>query len=483
MRWLRRLLFRLTARPGAVLAAALPFLALRAVAGELTALRALGKASRYYRRWLLGWPYGVPMVFNIELSRFWRRLERRVLGRAPVAQRPPGEVAGRRLRVGCLGAFSELYSAPAHLLAAAPEEVELHVFDTPYKKRPFVPAGFLRPLVHDYRVLDWQQEVLPLDSYRDSLRRAAAAVNEADLDLLALFFNVPPLFDLLDWIETPSVAEICIISDLIHHPNVSFHVCPQLGPDYRFEGGRLASELTGRTLDGAPVVPGFLFYDRRDLDFSTPRPWRKRDGLVVFHGLLYKAAAEPFLDCLARLLADDPALRFAFAGRDIDGSLERMTAFFRRRGLAGQVHYRGTFSARREAGDVVTDPGWGRLVEDLERARLAPDPWPVGGASSRFEGYLCGTPSVHMGIDHQRARGGGREHSLIEVPDLLVPPATAYDPGGYLELCRRCLYDEEFAGRLQELQLAVARRVGDADAWWRQLLDYHAAWLAGELGG
>ena len=102
-----------------------------------------------------------------------------------------------------------------------------------------------------------------------------------------------------------------------------------------------------------------------------------------------------------------------------------------------------------------------------------------GGASSRFEAYLCGAPSVHMGIDFERAKAGGREHTLIEVPDLLVPPATAYDPDGYLELCRRCLYEEAFADRVRRAQLEVARHVGDAGAWWSQLLDCHADWRRG----
>ncbi len=478
MRWLRRLFFRLIARPGAVLTAALPFLAVRAAAGDETALRLLGKTSRYYRRWLLGWPYRVPMVFNLELSRFWRRLERRVLGRSPVPRAAAGPVVGRRLRVGCLAAFSELYSAPAHLFEAAPEDVELWLFDTPYKKRPFTPAEFLRPLAHGYRALEWQQEPLPLDSYRESLCRAADLVNQADLDMLVLYFNVPPLFELLDRLQTPCIAEACIISDLIHHPKADFHVYAQPGPDYRFEEGRLVSDFEDRPLGPAPVYPGFLFYDRRDLEAAPSRPWAQREGLMVFHGLLYKAASEPFLECVERLLEEDPALHFVFTGRDIHGSLERMTTFFDRRGLSARARYEGAFSARREAGDVVTDPGWRRLVDHLESARLAPNPWPVGGGSSRFEAYLCGAPGVHMGIDFERASRGGHEHTLIEVPDLVVPSATAFDPEGYLELCRRCLYEEEFADSVRREQLEVARRVGDPVAWWRQMLDCRASWLA-----
>ncbi|MFQ5349737.1 MAG: hypothetical protein ACE5EG_04755, partial [Thermoanaerobaculia bacterium] len=179
----------------------------------------------------------------------------------------------------------------------------------------------------------------------------------------------------------------------------------------------------------------------------------------------------------ASALEDDPDLRFVFWGRDDGDSLGRINNHFRRRSLSEQVHYEGAYVVRREAGSGVPDPGWRSLVACLERARLAPNPWPVGGGSSRFEAYLCGSPTVHMGIDYERAREGGREHTLIEVPDLLVPTATAFDPGDYLRLCRRCLYEESFATRVQQEQLAVARKVGDAEAWWQQLLRCHATWL------
>jgi hypothetical protein len=65
---------------------------------------------------------------------------------------------------------------------------------------------------------------------------------------------------------------------------------------------------------------------------------------------------------------------------------------------------------------------------------------------------------------------------FLEVPALHVPLGAADDSDGSLEICRRALYDESYAAALVAEQLACARRVTDADAWWSQLLACHDRW-------
>src|SRR5207249_546271 len=119
----------------------------------------------------------------------------------------------------------------------------------------------------------------------------------------------------------------------------------------------------------------------------------------------------------------------------------------------GQVRYEGSFSGLRGSDGHIDDPGWKRLVSLLGRARLSPDPWPVGGGSSRVESYLLGTPCVHMGVRFDPASWGRPQYSECEVPALLIPSGTAYSWDEYRSLCKKCLYDKAFADALVAEQM------------------------------
>ena len=163
-------------------------------------------------------------------------------------------------------------------------------------------------------------------------------------------------------------------------------------------------------------------------------------------------------------------------GKDFAGALERITTEAARRGLAAQVHYEGEFSAVRDPDGHVPASGWQRLLSVLERARLAADPWPVGGGSSRFEAYLAGTPSAHMGIRLDRAAWGRGQAAVCDILFLNVPRATAFDEGEYRAIARRCLYDAAFADAVADEQREVAVRLSDEGAWWTQLRTLYDRW-------
>src|SRR5438552_2339388 len=75
-------------------------------------------------------------------------------------------------------------------------------------------------------------------------------------------------------------------------------------------------------------------------------------------------------------------------------------------GVSSRVHYEGAFESARSKSGVVADHGWSKLCSYLADARLAPDPWPIGGASARFEAYAMGVPSVHMAVRFDEASWG-----------------------------------------------------------------------------
>jgi hypothetical protein len=61
---------------------------------------------------------------------------------------------------------------------------------------------------------------------------------------------------------------------------------------------------------------------------------------------------------------------------------------------------------------------------------------------------------------------------------LEIPQATAYSLAAYRDLCRRCLYEEDFAEEVAAAQEQLVSRVGDPVAFWEQLLRYHDLWLS-----
>ena len=112
----------------------------------------------------------------------------------------------------------------------------------------------------------------------------------------------------------------------------------------------------------------------------------------------------------------------------------------------------------------------------LDRARLAANPWPIGGGSTVVEAYATGVPCITRRVRFDRASWNRWQPVFLEVSALHVPLGTSVDDESYLAICRRALYEETYAAALAAEQLACARRVTDADAWWSQLLDCHGRW-------
>lgn len=283
-------------------------------------------------------------------------------------------------------------------------------------------------------------------------------------------------YELLDAVTTPCIAHYCSTSDLLHHEKIDVQIYWQPEADYLIRGSQLFCCTTERLAPFGSVRQVRGFYDRRGMNPSTVRPWKGREPLIVFHGSLDKLEGREYLTTVFDLLREDKALQFLYVGKDIGTALKNVTQASRKAGVEGQVHYEGEFSPVRNEEGAIPDDGWLKMLSYLQRARLAPDPWPIGGGSSRFEGYVAGVPSVHMGLRVDRAIWRRRQPSVCEIPLLLVPSGTATTIEEYRRLCRSCLYDEEFADRIIAEQLSIADAASDPQAWWDELLTVYEEW-------
>jgi hypothetical protein len=391
-----------------------------------------------------GWPHQTRGWINLDASRFVRRVRREGIRTTP--KRAPRKPDGP-LRVGVLGAFSGLLTLAREHFEDAPEEVELHVLDLGYEGRY---ARYLEPVAASYATGD--------------LAEAAA-----DLDVLYVVDSGRAADEVLDAATTPCVVAFSTGSNLLHHEKVDFHLYPQPEADYFLRGERLFCGTTRAPFGDELVYPAFFLYDRAGIEPGPP--WAEREPLVLVHGSLFKAASEPFLEAIL------PLAEVVLMGRTSDDELEVVRHVARRHGVEGSVHYEGAFSGLRGADGSRDDPGWQKLLGYLRRARLAPDPWPIGGAAARVEAYAAGVPTAHLAVRFDEASWGRRQQSLLEVEALLVPEATARTPEEYRSLCERCLHDGDFAEAVAAAQALVCERVTDPRAYWLQLVEAHRDWL------
>ena len=367
-----------------------------------------------------------------------------------------------------LGRLEGAFYFTRQFFAATPSEVVAFAFDLG-SPTPIAEAS-VAPLVEAYQRFSLAE-----------VGELGGAINAADLDLLLADVRKPQIYQLLDQLETPCIALLCAEVYLRYHAAVSFHLYPFQQADYFPVGDRLFCG-TSRSLFGDEVVyPTFVPYDLRGLDPGRRRPWAERDPCVFFHGRLSKAS-QPFLDVVLDLLREDDDLQFVFMGQDSDGALARILDAARRVGVQARVSYEGAFSTVQDETGSLADPAWETVFDLLGRCRLAPDPWPLAGATTRVEAYAAGAPTVHMGIRTDPASWGRPQHMVTaEHAALLIPRATAFSIEGYREICRRVLYDSEFADAVADEQAELAQRVGEPRSFWQRVLDAYDSWLMGEV--
>ncbi len=431
----------------------------RALRGAVAADGLISLIERHYA--FSGWPHYGRGWINLHVSRFTARLRHRHRGVAPSP--PRRAIRGPLTRVACVGGFVGLLGFPKELMARCP--VELVIADVMFLGRH---AEYLAAHAAAYQRFDLRGD--------DDYDRLATFVNAAEPDLILNIGYKSDAFAILDRLNAPCLANYCAASDLLHHPRIDIQYHGQPEADYFVAGGQMFCGTTAsRFSDGyVHTIKGYI--DPRDLLSSAPRPWTARDPIIVCHGSLYKFAAAPFLEVLCRWLESDPELMLLLMGRDDGNAWQTIKACGERRGVAARMQYLGQFSAVRDDTGAVANEGWNKLVDLLGRARLAPNPFPLGGGSSRYEAYALGAPAPHLGVKFDRNSWGRTQPSICEIPSLLVERGTAWSIEDYYALGQRCLVDAAFADALAAEQRQSAAGVADADRWWREIAEGYERW-------
>jgi hypothetical protein len=400
---------------------------------------------------------------NLDVLRTHRRVLHTLTGGRRTPQRTPRQ-APERLRVGVLANLSSTLIVVRSFFEQAPDHVDLFVFDV--AGADAIP-GYLTTGAAGYASFD-----------ADDVERIAAAIEAADLDILLADVYKADAYAVFDRITTPCVVDFGGTVQFVFHDAVAYRYYYLAQADYLVRDGLLRSTAARAPVSRIPVYEAPQLFEERGLGNPSPRPWREREPLVVYHGKLYKATTPEYLDAVLGLLAEDDELELVLLGRDGGGALGRIEAAAQRAGIADRVHYEGQFFVRRNEAGEIDDPSWLRLADVLGRARLAPDPWPVAGGCARVEAYLAGAPVAHMGIRTDRGAWGRPQPALTaEHPAVVVERGTAYDVAGYRALCRRLLSDEAFADELAADQRALAAQLVDARRWWTHFLECYADWL------
>jgi hypothetical protein len=422
-----------------------------------------------------GWPHHEPGWRNLHANRFLMHAYQRSKGGAPRRRRARAAVDGP-LRTGVVGSFARMLGFSSSFFAAAPDDFQLAFFDLP--TRDGTTAGYLAD-VGEYAAFD----VTP-ENRRGTLGGLTRAMSEAGLDLLLVLGETPLYYDILDGADARCIAFVGSGMNLLYHPAVDFHLNAQREADYFVQEHRMFSGTTGRPLCGDRVFPAWMFYDTRGIDPAACTPVSDRDPLIVFHGSLYKAYSPRWLSAIFTLMQEDGALELVLMGpdfnrRSLGGPLDAIRRAAAAAGVAGRVHYDGAYAPTRGPSGAIEDPGWHRLQAHLARARLAPNPFPVGGGSSRVEAYLSGVPVPHMGVRTDPESWGRPQSGSGEIPALRVDAATAFSVNEYVAVARLALYDDAFAEEIVDAQLRVARKVTSPEAYWRQVRTCYESWAAG----
>ena len=463
-----RVVYGLLASTLAVRGLILILKAARLVAGAAAADRWLARIEHAFV--YSGWPVHEPVWINLRMSSVFRRIRRGLDGPHPVVSAVPWRARSvdSPLRVGCVGPFSGALGFPPDLFRLRPAGVHLTVIDIAYEGRH---APYLAQSADAY-----------VAGHLDTpagIAAVATEVNAAGLDLLLNVNARSSAYDMLDRVRTPCIVNYCAGADLLHHPRVGVQLHAQPQADYFVTRNRMFCGMTRQVMSDDFVVPAAVLYDRRGIDLDAVRPWRARDPLIVFHGSLFKIARPDVLSALFELLAEDQDRECVFVGKERRGEGTRIREAAARCGVSSRVRVVAPFQSLRGEQGAVDDPGWTDTKALLQRARLAPDPWPVGGGAARAEAYALGVPTVHMGVRFEPEHWGRPQLSLTELPALLTQQGTAWSVAQYQDLCRRCLTGEVFATRLVEEQTALVRRVMDEGRWWSQLLDAYRLWETG----
>ena len=423
---------------------------------------------------LLGYPFfrlGIPN--NLHTAGLVQRIRRAKMPFVAVPKRLSRPNV-RQLRIGMVGELTFGGARPLSLTENFPAQHELFLFDAGGKDR-FGPIP-QRPNTHfsrhdlggDYSKIA-SKTIGSGEDYIKAICNLTDEINTSKLDILIIAnASLEEKNDIATLCNTPCLVSHLMGSEPVYNTKIDFTLYAQANTWSYIKNHRLHSIFTNRPLPAEVCCNLAQHLYERNPSPLPDIPWEQREPLLFFHGRLAQIHSQGYLTLLAGLLENDRNLRFEFLG---PGDAKPVLQFFANRGLAGQVKYLGVIDkALYQTGDFHE-----KIYSTLMRARLEPNPWPLGGGISRIEAYQAGTPTVHLRMNHHRDWVTGA--SWVDLPDIEIPSATADTVEEYQLLCQKCLYDKEFAAKIRQEQHRVANRVVDAEAWWDRVIVLYREWL------
>ena len=412
---------------------------------------------------------------------FWE-ISRGIDSAGGTTRRSPRARDGK-LRIGLVGMIAYLPFYPRKLFCDLPPEMEIRLYET---ARDIPGDHYLRHTdaraVHS-QVLRWNYELPALGmetqpEYAANVRELAARINRDELDLLLISEPAREIYDLLDAVDTPAIADLAATSNACFHPKLDLQFYIHATKDYVVKNDRLYCRASEKPLARPPFAREYcLLFDTTGYE-GKPVPWVEREHVLFFHGRLVKAAQPAFLKMMLDLLEQDEQLALVLYGFESHGALEAIRSAARRRGLERRLDYRGLFTLQRNPEGEIIDPAWHRFVRDLRHAKLAPTSFPMASGCARFETYAAGVPCVNLGIRQDNRHWTAQDETLVDIPALYTPSATVLDLEAYRQVAQRLLTEEKFATQVIAEQAAVVERLGSPRFFWKQILDTHRDWLA-----
>jgi len=414
---------------------------------------------------------------------FWE-IARGVDSRGQAPRRAPGR--RDKLRVGHMGTIAAFPFFPRRLFCNLPTEMELHHFETASE---LPPEHYLRHTeaasLHNV-VLRWNNHlpthgISSQPEYAERVEDLAKRINHLQLDLLLVSEPGRALYDVLDRVDVPAIADLSVSCNACFHPNIDIQFYIHAVKDYVVREDRLFCRSSMKPLTRPSfVVPYCLLFDSNGYE-GTPVPWAERHHVLLFHGRLVKASQPPFLKVLLDLLEEDSNLTLVLYGVDSHKALRSIESRARRRGVKGRVDFRGQFSLVRNSAGEIADPAWHGFLRDLRHAKLSPTPFPMASGGSRFECYTAGVPCVNLALRPGHRGWFSPGETLIDIPALYTASATVTELNHYKRMALRLLHEPPLAEKVIAEQLEIVQRLGSPQCFWRHILDAHQRWLEQRL--
>lgn len=414
--------------------------------------------------------YGIYGVCRLERLRRCRNLlESFVLALSASSRFPTARsaISPYPRRIGFLGAFSGLLSFPPDVFLCAPQEMDLFVYDIPYKSTArsqlegFVNYRELRLVGGDF--LSETKQGVP-----------ARIINDDQLDVLFVIREKHDAFALLSYLDVPAIVSVNTGSHMSFHSRVALESFVQRPWGYVRESKGVRDLRTNTLIPTcADDICLPLLFHVRGAEISCIDRTSKDKKAIYYWGSLYKIDSDRYLTWVRTLLASLPWLEFHVWGKGSEAQVAsirgKLTEF------GGRFVYHGAFDAAYEpSGDIRGQDSWAELVARVKSTGgLFLQSFPVGSATSVVEATafgllaLCVMPPFSLNLEPP------------ECPSMILD--FLFRAGGsfpcdeeMLAAAKQHLQDPKGTSELTAAQQKYAIQLGSKARFWNDIVSMAA---------